>query len=72
MNNQGKISWDPVVDSMYAGDERELVRYKQAMANPANSEIRGMEIVTNGRDNAVHWQSMMAMTGTPGSTRYVP
>ncbi|GGU07032.1 hypothetical protein GCM10010272_60390 [Streptomyces lateritius] len=57
---------------MYAGDERELVRYKQAMANPANSEIRGMEIVTNGRDNAVHWQSMMAMTGTPGSTRYVP
>ncbi|MEV0447504.1 restriction endonuclease fold toxin-2 domain-containing protein [Streptomyces sp. NPDC050600] len=72
INNQGKIAWDPVVDSMYAGDEKELVRYKQAMANPANSEIRGLEIVTNGRDNAVYWQSMMAMTGTPGSTRYVP
>ncbi|MFE0642109.1 restriction endonuclease fold toxin-2 domain-containing protein [Streptomyces sp. NPDC058877] len=72
VNNQGKIAWDPEVDSMYAGDERELVRYKQAMANPANSEIRGLEIVTNGRDNAAYWQSMMAMTGTPGSTRYVP
>ncbi|MFF7778916.1 restriction endonuclease fold toxin-2 domain-containing protein [Streptomyces tanashiensis] len=72
VNNQGKIAWDPVVDSMYAGDEKELVRYKQAMANPANSEIKGLEIVTNGRDNAVYWQSMMAMTGTPGSTRYVP
>ncbi|MFC7974455.1 restriction endonuclease fold toxin-2 domain-containing protein [Streptomyces cinereoruber] len=72
INNQGKIAWDPVVDSMYAGDEKELVRYKQAMANPANSEIRGLEIVTNGRDNAVYRQSMMAMTGTPGLTRYVP
>ncbi|MGW4164033.1 restriction endonuclease fold toxin-2 domain-containing protein [Streptomyces sp. NPDC004788] len=72
VNNQGKITWDPEVDSLYADDERELVRYKQAMANPANSEIRGLEIVTNGRDNAAYWQSMMAMTGTPGSTRYVP
>ncbi|MCB5181573.1 restriction endonuclease fold toxin-2 domain-containing protein [Streptomyces antimicrobicus] len=72
VNAEGKIAWDPVVDAMYAGDEKELVRYKQAMANPANSEIRGLEIVTNGRDNAAYWQSMMAMTGTPGSTRYVP
>ncbi|WP_435849668.1 restriction endonuclease fold toxin-2 domain-containing protein [Streptomyces pristinaespiralis] len=47
-------------------------RYKQAMANPANNEIRGLEIVTNGKDRAAYWQSMMAMTGTPGSTRYVP
>ncbi|MGI5399233.1 restriction endonuclease fold toxin-2 domain-containing protein [Streptomyces sp. CA-135486] len=57
---------------MYAGDEKELVRYKQAMANPANREIRGLEIVTNGQDNAAYWQSMMAMTGTPGSTRHEP
>ncbi|MFD8793729.1 restriction endonuclease fold toxin-2 domain-containing protein [Streptomyces vinaceus] len=42
------------------------------MENPANSEIRGLEIVTNGKDNAAYWQSMMAMSGTPGSTRYVP
>ncbi|MFF0061393.1 restriction endonuclease fold toxin-2 domain-containing protein [Streptomyces sp. NPDC005279] len=72
MNNKGEIAWDPVVDAMYAGDEKELVRYKQAMANPANGEIRGLEIVTNGQDNAAYWQSMMAMTGTPGSTRYEP
>ncbi|MFD5780524.1 restriction endonuclease fold toxin-2 domain-containing protein [Streptomyces sp. NPDC126933] len=72
VNNKGEIAWDPVVDAMYGGDEKELVRYKQAMANPANGEIRGLEIVTNGRDNAAYWQSMMAMTGTPGSTRYVP
>ncbi|MFI8497997.1 restriction endonuclease fold toxin-2 domain-containing protein [Streptomyces sp. NPDC085524] len=52
--------------------DKELVRYKQAMENPANSEIRGLEIVTNGKDNAAYWQSMMAMSGTPGSTRYVP
>ncbi|WP_185893254.1 restriction endonuclease fold toxin-2 domain-containing protein [Streptomyces sp. WAC08241] len=62
----------PVVDSMYAGDERELVRHEQAMASPANSGIRGLEIVTNGRGNAVYWQSMTARTGTPGSTRHVP
>ncbi|MGW7459740.1 restriction endonuclease fold toxin-2 domain-containing protein [Streptomyces sp. NPDC054797] len=72
VDSQGKIAWDPVIDSMYAGDEKELVRYKQAMGNPANSEIRGLEIVTNGKDNAAYWQSMMAMSGTPGSTRYVP
>ncbi|MEU4346264.1 restriction endonuclease fold toxin-2 domain-containing protein [Streptomyces sp. NPDC023838] len=42
------------------------------MANPANSEIRELEVVTNGKDNAAYWQSMMATTGTPGSTRYVP
>ncbi|MFG2871495.1 restriction endonuclease fold toxin-2 domain-containing protein [Streptomyces sp. NPDC048338] len=72
VNDKGKIAWDPVVDAMYAGDEKELVRYKQAMANPANGEIKGLEIVTNGKDNAAYWQSMMAMTGTPGSTRYVP
>ncbi|MEU8433642.1 restriction endonuclease fold toxin-2 domain-containing protein [Streptomyces sp. NPDC029216] len=72
VDSQGKIAWDPVIDSMYAGDEKELVRYKQAMENPANSEIRGLEIVTNSKDNAAYWQSMMAMSGTPGSTRYVP
>jgi hypothetical protein len=42
------------------------------MANPANSEIRGLEIVTNGKDNAAYWESMMAMNGVTGSARYVP
>ncbi|MFD7261014.1 restriction endonuclease fold toxin-2 domain-containing protein [Streptomyces sp. NPDC059874] len=56
VDSQGKIAWDPVIDSMYAGDEKELVRYKQAMENPANSEIRGLEIVTNGKGNAGAWR----------------
>jgi hypothetical protein len=57
---------------VYRGDESELRRYKSAMANPANSEIRGLEIVTNGKDNAAYWESMMAMNGVTGSARYVP
>ena len=72
VDSKGKIAWDPLVDSMYTSDEEELVRYKEAMANPANKETRGLEIVTNGKDSAAYWQSMMAMTGSPGSTCYVP
>ncbi|KOG27718.1 restriction endonuclease fold toxin-2 domain-containing protein [Streptomyces resistomycificus] len=69
---KGDPKWDPLIDGMYRGDESELRRYKSAMANPANSEIRGLEIVTNGKDNAAYWESMMAMNGVTGSTRYVP
>jgi hypothetical protein len=69
---KGTPKWDPVIDSMYGDDSRELARYQKAMANPANSEIRGLEIVTNGKDNAVYWESMMAMNGVTGSARYVP
>lgn len=68
----GTPKWDPLIDGMYRGDESELRRYKSAMANPANSEIRGLEIVTNGKDNAAYWESMMAMNGVTGSARYVP
>ncbi|MDX3386487.1 restriction endonuclease fold toxin-2 domain-containing protein [Streptomyces niveiscabiei] len=68
----GKPKWDPVIDSMYGDDSRELTRYKKAMANPANSEIRGLEIVTNGKTNAAYWESMIAMNGVTGSARYVP
>ncbi|MFJ2391172.1 restriction endonuclease fold toxin-2 domain-containing protein [Streptomyces sp. NPDC087843] len=68
----GNPKWDPVIDSMYGDDSRELTRYQKAMANPANSEIRGLEIVTNGQDNAVYWESMIAMNGVTGSARYVP
>lgn len=68
----GNPKWDPVIDSMYGDDSRELTRYKKAMDNPANSEIRGLEIVTNGKTNAAYWESMMAMNGVTGSARYVP
>ncbi|WP_418953095.1 restriction endonuclease fold toxin-2 domain-containing protein [Streptomyces katrae] len=40
-------------------------------SKPANREVRGLEIVTNGKDNAAYWQSRMAITGTTCSTRYV-
>ncbi|WP_078652822.1 restriction endonuclease fold toxin-2 domain-containing protein [Streptomyces sp. NRRL F-525] len=68
----GSPKWDPLVDGMYRSDESELRRYKSAMANPANSEVRGLEIVTNGKDSAPYWESMMAMNGVTGSARYVP
>lgn len=57
---------------MYGSDERELARYKAALSDPRNAEIRGMEIVTNDRNAAGYWQSMMAMNGLTGSARYVP
>jgi hypothetical protein len=69
---KGRPKWDPMIDAMYGDDSRELDRYKDAMANPANKEIRGLEIVTNGTDNAAYWESMMAMNGVSGSARYVP
>lgn len=69
---KGNPKWDPVIDSMYGDDSRELTRYKKAMENPANSEIRGFEVVTNGKTNAAYWESMMAMNGVTGSARYVP
>ncbi|MFE6847278.1 restriction endonuclease fold toxin-2 domain-containing protein [Streptomyces sp. NPDC057686] len=62
----------PVIDSMYAGDESELLRHKEAMGSLANHEVHGVEIVTNGKDNAAFRQSMTAIPGTTGSTRYVP
>ncbi|WP_405613294.1 restriction endonuclease fold toxin-2 domain-containing protein [Streptomyces sp. NBC_00076] len=69
---KGNPKFDPLIDGMYRGDEAELRRYKSAMANPANSEIRGLEIVTNGKDGAPYWESMMAMNGVTGTARYVP
>lgn len=72
VDDEGNVKWDPVVDGMYRGDETELRRYQSAMDNPANREVRGLEIVTNGTDNAAYWESMMAMTGVTGSARYVP
>ncbi|MFE5158166.1 restriction endonuclease fold toxin-2 domain-containing protein [Streptomyces sp. NPDC056697] len=72
VDNQGRPKLDPLIDSMYGDDERELVRYKSAMTNPANSEIRGLEIAANRKGNIAYWQSMMAMNDVKGSARYVP
>lgn len=69
---QGKLRFDPRIDGMYGSDERELVRYRAAMSDPRNRELRGLEIVTNDTDSAGYWQSMMAMNGVNGTARYVP
>ncbi|MEU4348992.1 restriction endonuclease fold toxin-2 domain-containing protein [Streptomyces sp. NPDC023838] len=71
-DQQGKLKFDPRVDGMYGSDERELFRYKAALADPRNAQIRGLEIVTNDRSAVGYWQSMMAMNGVNGSARYVP
>ncbi|GAA0651979.1 hypothetical protein GCM10009535_32830 [Streptomyces thermocarboxydovorans] len=42
------------------------------MANPANSEIPGLEIVTHAKDNTAYRQSMTATNGVTGSAQYVP
>lgn len=72
VDNKGKLRFDPRVDGMYGSDERELARYRAAMSDPRNSEIRGLEIVTNDKDSASYWQSMMAMNGVNGTSRYIP
>ncbi|MFE3186601.1 restriction endonuclease fold toxin-2 domain-containing protein [Streptomyces violascens] len=72
LDQRGNPKFNPLIDGMYAGDERELKRYKAAMSDPRNAQIRGMEIVTNDRSAAGYWQSMMAMNGVTGTARYVP
>ncbi|MEV8526133.1 restriction endonuclease fold toxin-2 domain-containing protein [Streptomyces sp. NPDC052000] len=72
VDQQGKLKFDPRIDGMYGSDERELARYKAALSDPRNAEIRGMEIVTNDRNAAGYWQSMLAMNGLNGAARYVP
>ncbi len=57
---------------MYPKDENELVRYHEAMNDPRNTQLRGLEIITNDRESSAYWQSMMAMSGVKGTTRYVP
>ncbi|MFG2594943.1 restriction endonuclease fold toxin-2 domain-containing protein [Streptomyces sp. NPDC048462] len=69
---RGAVKFDPRRDGMFVGDEKEMSRYKAALSDPRNHEIRGFEIATNDPDAAPYWQSMMAMTGVQGTARYVP
>ncbi|WP_431980168.1 restriction endonuclease fold toxin-2 domain-containing protein [Streptomyces qinglanensis] len=70
-DSKGRMRFNPRIDSMYPGDEKELRRYQAAMDDPRNKEIRGLEIVTNDRKAAAYWQTMMAMSGVKGDSRYV-
>ncbi|MFF9153300.1 restriction endonuclease fold toxin-2 domain-containing protein [Streptomyces sp. NPDC014846] len=67
----GKMRFDPHLDGMYFGDGAELNRYRAALDDPRNDEIRGFEIITNDQQSVPYWQSMMAMSGVNGSARYI-
>ncbi|WDM10217.1 hypothetical protein J3S85_00860 [Streptomyces lavenduligriseus] len=70
--NTGKIKFDPHRDGMYFKDGTEMNRYRAALDDPRNGEIRGFEIITNDQQAVPYWESMMAMSGVKGSARYVP
>ncbi|MEU7159792.1 restriction endonuclease fold toxin-2 domain-containing protein [Streptomyces chrestomyceticus] len=72
VDDRGNVKFDPRRDAMYPKDENELVRYHEAMNDPRNTQLRGLEIITNDRESSAYWQSMMAMSGVKGTTRYVP
>ncbi|MET9953417.1 restriction endonuclease fold toxin-2 domain-containing protein [Streptomyces sp. NPDC006339] len=56
-------------DILIGRDEAELEKYRQAMIE--HKEIRGLEIVTNDKEAAAYWQTLMALQGVSGSARYV-
>ncbi|MER7660089.1 restriction endonuclease fold toxin-2 domain-containing protein [Streptomyces sp. NPDC096193] len=72
IDENGKVKFDPHRDGMYVKDGNELARYRAALSDPRNDEIRGFEIITNDKRSAPYWQSMMAMSGVTGTARYVP
>ncbi|MFE9532551.1 restriction endonuclease fold toxin-2 domain-containing protein [Streptomyces sp. NPDC006691] len=65
----GKKKWNK--GSFFKGlDEGELGQYRDAMT--AHKEIRGLSIVTNDKDAAAYWQTLMAQQGVKGTSQYVP
>ncbi|MEU7279562.1 restriction endonuclease fold toxin-2 domain-containing protein [Streptomyces sp. NPDC045431] len=56
-------------DILIGRDEAELEKYRQAMIE--HKEIRGLEIVTNDKEAAAYWQTLMALQQVSGSARYV-
>ncbi|WP_254885725.1 restriction endonuclease fold toxin-2 domain-containing protein [Streptomyces sp. NA02950] len=59
-------------DFLYDKDERELKKYAAALKDPRNTEMRGVETVTNNADSVAYWRVMMAAYGVKGYARYVP
>lgn len=37
-----------------------------------HEQIRGLEIITNDKDAAAYWQTLMAARGVKGTARYEP
>ncbi|MFG2832503.1 restriction endonuclease fold toxin-2 domain-containing protein [Streptomyces sp. NPDC048434] len=72
MGKNGKPKFNPRRDAMYPKDKQELVRYREAMSDPRNTKVKGLEIITNDKEGSAYWQAMMAMAKVQGTTRYEP
>ncbi|WUL00564.1 hypothetical protein OHB28_38265 [Streptomyces sp. NBC_00356] len=59
-------------DFLYGSDRKELAKYAAALDDPRNSEMRGVETVTNSQDSVPYWRVMMAAYGVDGYARYEP
>ncbi|EGX57980.1 hypothetical protein SZN_20012 [Streptomyces zinciresistens K42] len=59
-------------DFLYRSDRDELKKYAAALNDPRNTEMRGVETVTNNQDSVQYWRIMMAAYGVKGQARYVP
>lgn len=59
-------------DFLYDKDRRELRKYAAALQDPRNTEMRGVETVTNNQEAVQYWRIMMAAYGVTGHARYVP
>lgn len=69
---QGLQSADRATGFLSPGDAEELVKYRQVLANPANSEARYLEIDTNDQEAVGYWQFLAADEGVKTNVRYVP
>ncbi|MGX1507139.1 UNVERIFIED_CONTAM: hypothetical protein RKD43_005764 [Streptomyces graminofaciens] len=59
-------------DFLYEKDRKELIKYNAALNDPRNTEMRGVETVTNNQDSVAYWRVMMAAYGVKGYARYQP
>ncbi|MFD7257771.1 restriction endonuclease fold toxin-2 domain-containing protein [Streptomyces sp. NPDC059874] len=57
---------------LFDPDRNELQKYAAALNDPRNTEMRGVETVTNDPDSVAYWRVMMAAYGVKGYARYVP
>ncbi|MEU6868055.1 restriction endonuclease fold toxin-2 domain-containing protein [Streptomyces sp. NPDC046876] len=51
---------------------RITVRHLERTERPRNTQMRGVETITNNPDSAAHWRVMMAAYGDKGYARYAP
>jgi len=59
-------------DFLYGPDRREQAKFADALNDPRNREMRGVETVTNNQESVAYWRVMMAAYGVKGYARYEP